>query len=109
MGELEKDNHLTSAGTLFSSECQSSDWEDDFEFDNWSTSVAYHLGNVVINLLVLCAHVSFIALLLFCCGDLELNPGPTSFIQCHKCGPRVSIRVKKCSCGQNIRKRSKVL
>jgi len=44
---------------------------------------------------------------LFCFGDLELNPGPTPFIQCHNCGHRVSIRVKKCSCGQNMRKRSK--
>jgi len=47
MGELEKDNHLTSAGMLFSSESQSSDWEDDFELDNQSTSVAYHLVKVV--------------------------------------------------------------
>jgi len=43
-GELEKDNHSTSAGMLFSSENRSSDWEDDFELDNQSTSVAYHLG-----------------------------------------------------------------
>jgi len=68
MGQLEKDNHFTSAGTLISSESQSSDWEDDFELDNQSTSVLYHLGNVVINLLALC--VPFVALLLFCC-DLE--------------------------------------
>jgi len=105
MGELEKDNHFNSAGTLCSSEKWSSDWEDDFELDNQSTSVAYHLGNVVINLLALC--VPFVALLLFRCGDLELNPGPTSFIQCHNCGQHVSIRVKKCSCGQNMRKRTK--
>jgi len=63
MGELEKDNHLTSAGMLFSSESWSSDWEDDFELDNQSTSVAYHLGYVVVNLLALC--VPFVALLLF--------------------------------------------
>jgi len=43
MGELEKDNQLTSAAMLFSSENRSSDWEDDFELDNQSTSVAYHL------------------------------------------------------------------
>jgi len=42
----------------------------------------------VINLLALC--VPFVALLLFCCGDLELNP---PFIQCHNCGQRVSVRV----------------
>jgi len=75
MGKLEKDNHFISAGMFFSSESQSSDWEDDFELDNQSTSVAFHLGNVVINLLVL--YVPFVALLLFSCGDLELNPGPT--------------------------------
>jgi len=70
MTELEKYN-FTSAGTLCSSENRSSDWEDDFELDNQSTSVAYHLGNVVINFLALCVPV--VALLLFCCGDLELN------------------------------------
>jgi len=72
IGELEKDKHLTSAGTLFSLQSRSSDWEHDF------TSVLYHLGNVVINL-ALC--VPFVALLLLCCGNLELNPGPTPFIQ----------------------------
>jgi len=49
MGEFVKDNYLTSAGTsagtLFSSESRSSDWEDDFKLDNESISVAYHLGN----------------------------------------------------------------
>jgi len=69
MGELEKDNHLTFAETLFPSESRSSDSEDDFELDNQSTSVAFHLGNVVIILLALC--VLFVALLLFCCGDLD--------------------------------------
>jgi len=51
----------------------------------------------------------------FCCSTpffvvgiyVELNLGLTPFIQCHNCGQRVSIRVKKCSCGQNMRKRSK--
>jgi len=93
-----EDNHLTYARTLFSSESRSSDWEDDFELGNQSTSVAYHLGNIVINLLALC--MPFVALLLFCCS-------PTPFIQCHNCSKLVSIRVKKCSCGQNMRKRSK--
>jgi len=58
-----------------------------------------------------CMHllfVPFIALLLFCCGDLELNPGPsTPFSHCPNCFKKVSIRVKICSCGHNMRKRSK--
>jgi len=45
----------------------------------------------VINLLALC--VAFVALLLFCCGDLELNPG-TSFIQCHNFGHRVLLELR---------------
>jgi len=54
--------------------------------------------------LFVCIVCTFCCSTLFCCGDLELNPGPTPFIWCHNCGQRI---VKKCSCGQSMRKRSK--
>ena len=41
-------------------------------------------------------------------GDLELNPGPsTPFLNCPKCLKEISIKVKICSCGHNMCKRSK--
>ena len=48
----------------------------------------------------------FVALLLLCSGDVELNPGPI-LIKCLSCLKENSIRKLKCSCGQNLRKSSR--
>ena len=52
--------------------------------------------------------IPYIALLLLCSGDVELNPGPT-FIKCTSCFKVNSIRKLTCSCSQNLHKSSRQL
>ena len=47
--------------------------------------------------------IPYVALLLMCSGDVELNPGPM-FKNCPNCHEKVHIKQRYCECGYALRK-----
>ena len=62
-------------------------------------------SHFVLHTAVLIIYVYVNSMLLLCCGDIEMNPGPIPYVLCPNCKSQVHIRKISCDCGYRLLKK----